>query len=137
MKMEIIYRKELSFSKEIEDGKNAYADITIELRNKKEGVALSIVGDIYHTNKSISCGQCVDYIREEFADNKKVQRICDIWDRWHLNDLHAGCEHQREFENEPYENHRGAYCEICDYTYGTGWKFEVIPNEIIEEIKSW
>ena len=40
MKMEIIYRKELSFSKEIEDGKNAYADITIDKVNKDGKIAI-------------------------------------------------------------------------------------------------
>mgnify|MGYP003419988187 CR=1 FL=1 len=36
-----------------------------------------------------SCGQCVDDIR---ALNPE---LADVWERWHLNDMRAGCEHQR------------------------------------------
>jgi len=27
----------------------------------------------------------------------KVKKFLDIWDKWHLNDSRAGCEHQREW----------------------------------------
>ena len=36
-----------------------------------------------------SCGQCVDAARE--ID----QEFANMWDRWHLNDMRPGCEHQR------------------------------------------
>lgn len=28
-----------------------------------------------------------------------VNKFSDIWDRWHLNDMRAGCEHQRESDS--------------------------------------
>lgn len=27
-----------------------------------------------------------------------VERLWELWDRWHLNDLRAGCEHQRDID---------------------------------------
>jgi len=27
---------------------------------------------------------------------EKIKQFFDIWDRWHLNNMRAGCEHQRE-----------------------------------------
>ncbi|MEG1725903.1 MAG: hypothetical protein RR313_10965 [Anaerovoracaceae bacterium] len=47
-----------------------------------------------------SCGQCVDEIRagnpaDEWTAGM-LQKFCNIWDVWHLNDMHPECEHQRE-----------------------------------------
>lgn len=47
-----------------------------------------------------SCGQ-LRIADEKFAAHSPgwtpelVQRFAEIWDRWHLNDMRAGCEHQR------------------------------------------
>lgn len=48
-----------------------------------------------------SCGQCIDSLDEikQFADGwdvDMVQKLKEIWERWHLNDTRAECEHQRE-----------------------------------------
>jgi hypothetical protein len=29
-------------------------------------------------------------------DNSKIKLFFDIWDTWHLNDMQAGCQHQRK-----------------------------------------
>lgn len=47
-----------------------------------------------------SCGQITSSVKgvSEFMpgwDAGKVARFASIWDRWHLNDMRAGCEHQR------------------------------------------
>ncbi len=47
-----------------------------------------------------SCGQCVDALDriEEFStqwDPGACLVLRDIWNAWHLNDMRAGCEHQR------------------------------------------
>ena len=47
-----------------------------------------------------SAGQCQDSIRagvptEEWTP-EMIQRLCDIWDEWHLNDCHPYCQHQKE-----------------------------------------
>ena len=42
-----------------------------------------------------STGQCLDSILAEFPDDDKLRRIVAVWQRWHLNGLRAGCEHQR------------------------------------------
>jgi hypothetical protein len=36
-------------------------------------------------------------------DRGKIKRFFDLWDRWHLNDMRAGCEHQRAlgWDKEP------------------------------------
>lgn len=45
-----------------------------------------------------SCGQITNTLRAEtFAPAVGVdaERLATLWDRWHLNDMRAGCEHQR------------------------------------------
>ena len=46
-----------------------------------------------------SCGQCVDSLEGLTLDpdwtQDLVESLRNIWKRWHLNDMRAGCEHQR------------------------------------------
>lgn len=46
-----------------------------------------------------ACGQILDHLNiTTFADGwspELVERFRATWNRWHLNDLRAGCEHQR------------------------------------------
>lgn len=56
-----------------------------------------------------SCGQCVEALDELTAlapgwTPDMVARLRDVWKRWHLNDMRAGCEHQRDWPTtEPIE----------------------------------
>ena len=75
---------------------NAYAEIEYE-----DG-SLSIHGVIAPKSDGNclgSCGQCIDEIRggkptEDWTD-EMLQKFCDIWDRYHLNDMCPYCEHQK------------------------------------------
>jgi hypothetical protein len=44
-----------------------------------------------------SCGQCTDALRRLYRTREGIDaaKLADIWDKWHLNDMRAGCEHQR------------------------------------------
>ena len=78
--------------------KDAFCKITIE--DKGKGPVLSITGVVGPTpnGNAYSAGQCVDTIREGTPTNmwsrEMLDKLCDIWERWHLNDMRAGCEHQ-------------------------------------------
>lgn len=77
------------------------ADIEIRLVDGR----LSICGTCY-TGKElfksernlISCGQCVDECSDLIPE-----QLAEAWKRWHLNDMRAGCEHQRaeKWEERP------------------------------------
>ena len=141
MGMDILYTKviklgKVRYNKRRENEAELYITLYDKGENKVEFACSGAIWNRLHTD-CLCCGQCVDTVASFFPHNKKVQRIKDIWRRYHLNDLHAGCIHQRKFENEPYELHRGDHCDICNYTYGTGWCYEEIPHEILEEIKSF
>lgn len=70
--------------------------------NESKG-RLSITGVIAPTkngNALGSAGQCVDEIRggtpTDDWNKEMLNKFCDIWDRWHLNDLRPYCKHQKE-----------------------------------------
>lgn len=128
---------EIIFAKKILAGKNEKCSGNYEItlyKNESGKEVLSICGSLYGKGFQ-EYGQCISEITKHFPTEKN-KRIEEIWKRWHLNDLHAGCEHQREFEKEPYEKHADCVCHICNYKYGTAWKYEELPKEIIKEIES-
>lgn len=64
---------------------------------------LSLVGVVAPT-KSGNClgsaGQCTEDIRNgeptEKWTREMLDKMCDIWDKWHLNDMRPYCSHQKE-----------------------------------------
>lgn len=89
-----------------------------------------------------SFGKIVDLVRKCGGGHADVNRLCDIWDRWHLNGLNAGTQEQR-----PVANGHG-YDATCNalkaagllvdrgYTYGSAWLLERLPEEIVAEVKA-
>ncbi len=117
----------------------------------------SMMGGIWNANMSdyVCCGQMVDELASYFPRNQLVQEMCEVWKRWHLNDLKAGSPAQRQYlRNFPPEE--WDYGFVCDYLadaglhpdesyeyngepyrYGSAWLKEEIPPDVIEKIKSW
>jgi len=85
--------------------KNCAVDVEIEIRimeNKNSQKELSMTGNVWNPLHSdiYSGGQNGDTLAELFKGNAKVQRMIEIWDRWHLNGMKATCEHQRALDWE-------------------------------------
>lgn len=100
-----------------------------------------------------SCGQIVDHLRDDikFAegwDRETVDRLADIWERWHLNHCTAGTQRQEEhlrtlkgqFPGYPMSHYEWAKEELAKvglqpddgYSYGSAWLHEEVPAEIID-----
>lgn len=45
-----------------------------------------------------SAGQYLDEVLEDCPNIDFIKELHPIWKRWHLNELRAGCEHQREMK---------------------------------------
>ena len=60
-------------------------------------------------------------------------KLINIWENWHLNDLQAGCEHQRAlgWDIDGYDKHPSEPCPTCGYKYGTSWKKKDVPSDVI------
>jgi len=102
--------------------KNSNVFCKIQIKEKEKGKALSISGVIGpRTNGdcSGSCGQIDDEIAPEniteYApgwDAVRLMEFIDIWKKWHLNDMRAGCEHQRSLWNVDKE------LTLLDFSWG-------------------
>jgi hypothetical protein len=71
----------------------------IEWDGRKLSVS-GVDGPTADGNARGSCGQCAEALGDlkEYAagwDADKAKRMREIWDHWHLNNMRAGCEHQR------------------------------------------
>lgn len=59
-----------------------------------------VIGPMSNGNCRGGAGQCIDKIRagEPLTnwDREMLDRFCDIWAEWHLNDMRPYCSHQKE-----------------------------------------
>lgn len=130
-----------------------------------ENGSLSVAGWAYAGRSCVSGGQCIDEVRKVTDPAKGLSRadlarLVEIWDRWHLNDMRAGCEHQRRWgwdtmhllehrvsDRSPYsglrqENARSRAfrrisrpCPACGYSYGSAWLREELPQDVIDFVE--
>lgn len=78
---------------------NAFCKIEINEENGTLSIT-GVIGPLSSGNAKGSAGQCINEIRtgeptEEWTD-EMLQKFCDIWDEWHLNDMRAYCSHMKE-----------------------------------------
>ncbi len=79
---------------------SVYCKITLEKKDKGQCLSISgVVGPKSNGDCYGSCGQIIQSASDlsTFApgwDKEKVGKFVQIWDRWHLNDMHAACQHQ-------------------------------------------
>lgn len=77
-------------------------------RRQHEGIGpcLSVVGDVIDNskrgdNRFMTCGQCFeafgDITTSSLPMGYTVSEFIAKWERWHLNDMRPGCEHQRDW----------------------------------------
>jgi hypothetical protein len=72
------------------------------VRVEFKGGRLSICGDVYRSGHDVGGGQCVDLIKRLAVHGNlcagvttaDLLHLVYLWDRWHLNDMRAYCEHQ-------------------------------------------
>jgi hypothetical protein len=103
-------------------GKGEYGDVFCKIIYINKVLSISgVEGPTKNGDCKGSCGQILDEIRiEEFAkgwDERKLKLFLRYWKEYHLNDMQAGCIHQRawgwkdrridpsELPKEKYYNH--------------------------------
>ena len=139
------------------DGKGR-ASNECEVTWSVENGRFSMSAGIWQANKRdlLACGQMVDEVAKLFPNDSKLQRMCAIWERWHLNDMKAGSKVQEDYlrahpippEDYAYpKSHHTVACQVLadaglnpdpdGYSYGHAWKTEDLPAEVIAEIQSW
>lgn len=84
--------------------RKAHIHCRIEFDKDNNLSIAGVIGALPSGNAIGSAGQCQDSIEEYnkknkivYAtdwDKKKVQKLIDVWGRWHLNDMKPNCAHQ-------------------------------------------
>jgi hypothetical protein len=119
--------------------------IDIEYENKRFSISgyarRSVNSDIAYG------GQIQNHLTKENIKTWKISRkilskILAIWKIYHLNDLHAGCEHQRLlgwelFKGDLFNDHIGIPCPICGYKFGSAWKRINVPQNILRYLNDF
>lgn len=114
-------------------------EVTLKIKGKKRVFTAS--SNVWNTAKTdiAQGGQCIDSVWDEFSSQLKnpalYKRIMKLWERWHLNDLHAECVHQR-LKGKKFVNSLevGDECKTCGYGYGEAWNYEAIAKKDLQAI---
>lgn len=167
-----MYQKTLDFGKidyNRSGRRNCRVTVKVNISEPRGKPVLSIQGNVWNPRGTdIYCGgQCYDSLSVFFPGNARMARIIEVWRRWHLNDMQAGCVHQRAEKwedrrisvsdlpkSQANRDERGIIatwihksehpqgllnepCPTCGYKYGSEWLHEDLPQSIIDEVKSW
>ena len=156
----IYYRKE-----------RAQVEITIEIRekaiNRRDvhlrdvawGEGLRITGQVGTSHSLLESGQVkstiIKHLRNAEFDTLLVSReelehLLNVWNRWHLNDMRAGCAHQNELlpwacellgvghsYDELIKMPDFQKCPRCGYNYGSAWLYEPLPEEVVNFLEQF
>lgn len=96
------FKKILNPGAVIINGRRADVFVSVTYDEKGKLSLTGVEGPLRNGDALGSCGQIDmgfkldEYARHWTAD--RVERLLYIWHRWHLNDMRAGCEHQREWD---------------------------------------
>lgn len=90
----------------------------------------------------IIAGQCRDMIGEiVYPEVGFLDELAWVWERWHLNDMRAGCAHQSVvWETDVYGFPRPSLdltlpCPTSGYRYGSAWLYEPLPNDVLRLVQ--
>jgi hypothetical protein len=153
-----MYRKTIVLGKIAYSGDAKNNEVELEIDLSVAG-RLAIVAHVWNSRKTDlhAVGQMHDEIQKYFGHDPKVKRILEVWKRWHLNTMRAGSPAQEDFLRQ-YDTKGvpSTYEMRCvwlkraglnpdpnylikgkPYEYGHAWLREELPQDVIDEIKSW
>ncbi len=112
---------------------------SVYIRARFDGMRLSIsgvVGPLPSGGALGSCGQIDETLRnwehdsirfcEDWSANSFLL-LLDLWQVYHLNDMKAGCKHQRAL-GWRWITHPSTPCPVCGYKLGSAWLYEDVPS---------
>lgn len=93
-------------------------EIRLDGREERGNFRVSFTGRVTgcypgnHRRYDAEVGQITIADHLKHAPDEKCKRVQELWDRWHLNDMRPGCEHQQGWRICPghYDKARQATC---------------------------
>jgi hypothetical protein len=138
------YKRNLRVTISVELAHTGQQTETTEHGHVSNPLRFSISGGVWNPNRTdyVSAGQITDVLTSlgTFApgfDADKAARLAGLWQRWHLNDVRAGCAHQAVV----WEDGRPSLdltlpCPVTGYRYGSAWLTEELPEGFADELWS-
>jgi hypothetical protein len=101
-----------------------------------------------------SFGQGIDTVaafarKLEPEQRSALKRLCELWRKWHLNDMNAGTEAQQAaLASMPKEDGGDWYGRACThlagcdlltdrgYKFGSKWLVRALPAEVVSELET-
>lgn len=82
-------------------GRSQMVNAFVEINYNDGRLSLhGVIGPMSNGNCKGSCGQCDKEISKGVPTkdwtNEMLEKLCDIWNKWHLNDMRPYCLHQKE-----------------------------------------
>lgn len=81
--------------------KQCLVELEVELKEREEGKPVfSVCGDVWNARHTdiIQGGQCIDTVwgqySKQLTNRTLYKEIMELWQKYHLNDTKAWCEHQ-------------------------------------------
>jgi hypothetical protein len=115
--------------------------LDIDLKPCTEYTELSICGNVWNAAGSdCSGGQNREEIAKLFPNNAKVKLLVEIWERWHLGGMRAGCVHQtaEKWSDRPIDHSKPTNAYVDQGDGHQGWnmlvwvpKSEKHPNGLL------
>lgn len=108
-----------NFTKIINPGQIKFSEVFVKIAFENKRLSITgVVGPRRNGDCRGSCGQIQDELcritsMEPGWDRAKIQRLAEIWGEHHLNDMHAGCPHQKgpDWDTEK-------YLKLTSYNWG-------------------
>lgn len=150
------------------NGRHYPAHFNISYLDGKFSIS-GVIGALPSGNARGSCGQCIEDLLDPHLrlaagwTKEMVEKFVEVWRRWHLNDMRAECEHQRElgwvekareevttmkyghketkrlgwlYEKDHPEGLLCKPCPVCGYKYGSAWLKEEVPEDVLKWVLS-
>ena len=148
--------KKISFGKHAINSGRKINEVVIELElkdNKDGKPVFTACCDVWNSKHTdiVMGGQCLDDVADccrELRHNRLYKEILGLWQRNHLNDMHAGTERQEEeIKRWKEQGNRYDYTAVCEhlksvglyddngYKYGHGWLYRDISDDDLKRIK--
>jgi hypothetical protein len=119
-----------------------WVSVFIKIALKGDRLSISgVIGPKRNGNAYGSCGQINMSFRDNYKpndihyapgwDKEKLEFLLALWDKYHLNDLQAACEHQRAV-GWTWKTHPSRECPICGYKLGHEWKAMDVPQWVVD-----
>ena len=130
--------------------KGRYIDVFLKVEFADGCLTISGVEGPLKTGNCLGSCRQIEYwtklsnIKGKDLSLKECIKLLNIWREWHLNNMQAGCEHQRELlkciKDRSYDHlmkiPEFKKCSKCDYAYGSAWLKKEVPTNVLEWLKN-